>query len=78
MSLAGSEELDQVTGPALAGFIADDLKMNSRWQVMDQSVLEKLKAGEWLLTHETSEWRTWREETSPEEVVHSTNIDLNL
>ncbi|MBI5961721.1 MAG: hypothetical protein HY866_23490 [Chloroflexi bacterium] len=56
MSLAGSEELGHVTGPALADFIADDLKMNSRWQTMNQPDLEKLKADEWRIVHSADEW----------------------
>ena len=56
MSLAGSEELDPVTGPALAGFIADDLKMDSQGRIMSQPELEKLKAGEGGIVHNAGEW----------------------
>jgi len=66
MAVAGSDELGHITGPALAGVIADDLEMDSRWQIMTQPELEKLKAGEWAVPHETSIWRPCRADTPPE------------
>jgi len=50
MSLVGNDELGNITGPALAGVIADDLEMDSRWQVMDKQTLEQCGAVEFLDT----------------------------
>jgi hypothetical protein len=36
MSLVEADEPDGITGPALAGVIADDLEMGSQWQMMDK------------------------------------------
>jgi len=57
MSLTGSEELDHITGPALAGVIADDLGMESRWQTVDKQSLVQFKAGEWRVTHPAETWQ---------------------
>jgi hypothetical protein len=56
MSLVESDESGHITGPLLAGVIADDLEMDSQWQVMDKQTLEQLKAEEWSVIH-TDEWR---------------------
>lgn len=78
MSLAGSEELDHVTGPALAGVIADDLGMESRWQIMDQPALDRLKANEWGVVHTPPEWQPRLDETSPIQAVSAASVDLDL
>jgi hypothetical protein len=78
MWLAGSEELDHVTGPALAGFIADDLKMNSQWRIMDQPELEKLRAGEWGIVHNAGEWQPQMDGPSPTQPANAITIDLDL
>ncbi len=58
MSLAESDESANITGSMLAGVIADDLEMDSQWQIMDKTALEKLKAGEWSIAHKSEEWKT--------------------
>lgn len=78
LSLAGSDELGHITGPMLAGVIADDLEMDSRWQILDQAALEKLKASEWAVTHEADNWRPRLSEVSPNHVIEATNFDLDL
>jgi hypothetical protein len=76
ISLAESDESGYVTGPLMAGVIADDLEMDSQWQVMDKAALEKLKAGEWSVVHAASEWRPRIDETAP--AVDPTAFDLDL
>jgi hypothetical protein len=78
MSLAGSEELDHVTGPALAGFIADDLKMDSQWQIMDQLVLDRLKANEWAVVHAPANWQPRLDEPSTSQAVSAASVNLDL
>jgi hypothetical protein len=78
MALAGSEELGHITGPMLAGVIADDLEMDSQWQIMDKAALEKLKAGEWGVVHPTGEWQPRMDETSPTQAVSAASMDLDL
>jgi len=78
MSLAGSEELDHITGPALAGFIADDLGMDSQWQAMNKQSLEQLKAGEWGVTHPREAWQPRLDEASPDHAVEVINLDIDL
>jgi hypothetical protein len=75
MSLVESDELDHVTGPALAGFIADDIGTDSQWQTMNQPMLDKLKAEEWSLTHQPDHWQPRMDETAPVQTV-SADIDL--
>lgn len=77
--LAGSDEMGHITGPMLAGEIADDLGMDSQWQVMNKSALEKLKAGEWQVTHKSDEWepRIGENATSTQAIeAASPGIDL--
>jgi hypothetical protein len=78
MSLAGSEELYHITGPALAGFIADDLGMDSQWQAMNKHALEQLKAGEWGVTHPHEAWQPRLDEASPDHAVEVINLDIDL
>jgi hypothetical protein len=77
MSLVGADELGNITGPELAGVIADDLEMDSRWQVMDKQMLEQLKAGEWRVTHPAEAWQPRLNEVSnPAFEAASLDIDL--
>ncbi len=46
-----------MTGPMLAGVIADDLEMDSQWPIMDKSALEKLEAGDWEVAHKADAWQ---------------------
>jgi hypothetical protein len=78
MSLTGSEELDHVTGPALAGVIADDLGMESRWQIMDQPALDRLKSNEWGVIHVPTDWQPRMDETSPTQEMSAASLDLGL
>jgi len=77
MSLVEADELGSVTGPALAGFIADDLNMDSQWQVMDKPALEQFRAGEWSLTHKPEQWQPRLKETSSP-ALESAYHDLDL
>ncbi len=74
MSLVGNDELGNFTGPALAGVIADDLEMDSQWQVMDKQTLEELKAGAWITSHEKEDWSPM--ERSLSSLSPSTDFDL--
>ncbi|MBI5961730.1 MAG: hypothetical protein HY866_23535 [Chloroflexi bacterium] len=65
MSLSGMEELSHITGPAFANAVADDLGMESRWQIMDQPALEKLKTGAWSVVHIAAEWQPRMYEVPP-------------
>jgi hypothetical protein len=76
MSLVESDESGHVTGPLLAGVIADDLEMDSRWQIMDQAALEKLKAGEWAITHGANNWQPLGAAAGRDIQGRSTEIDL--
>ena len=78
MSLVGNDELGNVTGPALAGVIADDLEMDSQWQMMSGQTLEELKAGEWHTTHETQQWHPRLDEISPDRAVEISEPDIDL
>ena len=77
MALAGADELGHITGPALAGVIADDLEMDSQWQVMDKPTLEKLKAGEWGVVHAAGGWQPRMGDSTPRS-LEVTNLDLDL
>jgi len=57
MSVAGMEELSDLTGPGFAEAVAGDRGMSGGWQVMDKESLEKLKAGEWAVGCDNSRWR---------------------
>jgi hypothetical protein len=63
MSLVGTDELGNITGPELAGVIADDLEMDSRWQTMNEQSLAQLKAGEWRVTCANQHWKPMGPET---------------
>jgi hypothetical protein len=65
MSLVDADELGHITGPALARVIADDLEMDSQWQIMDKTALEKLKAGEWGVVHTVGDWQPWMGDSTP-------------
>jgi hypothetical protein len=78
MSLAGSDELGHITGPMLAGVIADDLEMDSQWQVMDKPMLEKLNAGEWGVVHVVDDWHPRMGEISSDPAAEPTSPDLDL
>ncbi len=78
MSLAESDESGHVTGPLLAGVIADDLEMASQWQIMDQAALENLKAGEWGVSHPAMAWRPLPDQVLPDQEVGAANLDLDL
>jgi hypothetical protein len=69
--------LGHITGPALAGVIADDLGMDSRRQTMDKQSLEQLKAGEWRVTHPGEAWQPRLNEVfNPSLEAASLDIDL--
>ena len=78
MSLAGSEKLGHITGPMLAGVIADDLEMDSRWQIMDQPALDRLKADEWVIVLTPQEWQPRMDEMPPTQTVSAASVDLDL
>jgi hypothetical protein len=78
MSLVESDELDHVTGPALAGFIADDLGTNSQWQSMNQLSLEKLNASDWSVIHPTDEWYPKLDKVLPNQAIEAGSIDLDI
>jgi hypothetical protein len=78
MSLAESDESGHITGPLLAGVIADDLEMDSQWQVMDKATLEELKAGEWGLSHPAMAWHPLPDQVSPDHGVETENLDMDL
>lgn len=78
MSLVESDELMHVTGPMLASTVADDLGMDSRWQVMDKQTLEQLTAGEWSLTRQREHWQPRLDEGSPQQAMEASNVELDL
>ncbi len=78
MSLVGSDELDAITGPALADVIADDLGMDGTWQVMDGEALERVKAGEWRVIHSAETWQPRLNEVSPHHTVQAADIEIDL
>lgn len=78
MSLVGADDLGNITGPELAGVIADDLEMDSRWQVMDGAELEQLKAEKWSLSHQPEHWRPRLDEVSPQQAIEAASFDLDL
>lgn len=78
MSLVGAEELGNITGPALAGVIAEDLEIDSQWQTMDKQTLEQLKAEKWSLTHRRDHWRPRLDEVSPPQAIEISGFDLDL
>ena len=78
MSLVGNDELGNITGPALAGVVADDLGMDGQWQTMDKQSLAQLKAGEWRVTHPAEEWEPRIEErASPTQAVEAVSLDID-
>lgn len=79
ISLVGADELGNITGPALAGVIADDLAMDSQWQVMDKESLAQLKSGEWHITHKPDEWEPRvGESASPAQAIEAASPDIDL
>ncbi len=76
MSLAGSEELGHITGPALAGVIADDIGTNSKWQTLDREALTQLAKRKWMVTHQPNEWQPLEAVTEREVQNLSTDMDL--
>jgi hypothetical protein len=78
MLLVRTDELSIITGPALAVVIADDLEKDSRRPVMDKQTLEKRKAEEWTITHQTELWQNRLDEVSPQQALEATNFDLDL
>ena len=78
MSLVGNDELGNITGPALAGVIANDLQMDSQWQALDKQSLEQLKAGEWRVTHREAAWQPRLDVVSPNCIDNAANIELDL
>jgi hypothetical protein len=78
MSLVKSDELDHITGPALAGFVADDLGTESQWQTMNQRSLEKLEANDWVVVHTPTEWQPHIDEISPTQGINAASVDLDL
>jgi len=78
MSLVGHDELGNITGPALAGVIAEGLEIDSRWQVMDRQTLERLKAEDWSLTYQQGHWRPRLDEVSPPQAIEISQFDLDL
>ena len=69
MSLVDQDEMGNITMPALAEVIADDLEMDSQWQTMDRESLDKLKAGEWNVTDEAQNWRPHPDAVSQPEIT---------
>jgi hypothetical protein len=59
----------------LAGEIADELEMDSQWQIMDK---EKLKAGEWSVVHPADDWQPRMNETPPAQAVNAADRDPDL
>ena len=74
MSLVGADKRSNAIGSALAEGIAGDLGLGGKWQVMDGEALEKLKAGEWAVTHPRAEWYPAWDAIPPPEV--SPELDL--
>jgi hypothetical protein len=78
MALVESDESGHVTGPLLAGVVADDLEMDSQWQIMDQPALDRLKANEWAVVHAPTEWQPRLDGPSPTQAVSAAGVDLHL
>jgi hypothetical protein len=78
MSLVELDDLGHIAGPALATVVADDLGMESEWQIMNKDALEKLKAEEWSVTHKPDEWRPRLDEISPQQAIETANLELEL
>jgi hypothetical protein len=78
MSLVKSDELDHITGPALAGFIADDLGTESQWQTMNQATLDKLNAGKWTISHAEDAWQPRLNGDLPNHTIEVASIDIAL
>jgi hypothetical protein len=78
LSLVESDQSGHVTGPLLAGVVADDLEKDSQWQIMDQAALEKLKAGEWGVSHPATAWRPLLDQVSPDQEVGAADLDIDL
>ncbi|MGQ9855086.1 MAG: hypothetical protein ACUVTG_17000 [Candidatus Oleimicrobiaceae bacterium] len=77
MSLVGTDKRSNAIGPALAKGIAGDLGLDSDWQVMDGESLEKLKAGEWGVTHPAEAWQPrLNEASSPAQEAAYLDLDL--
>ena len=77
-SLVEADEPGGITGPALAGVIADDLEMGSQWQMMDEPSLEQLKAGEWTVAHPADAWQPRLDEVSPNHSIDAADLDMDL
>ena len=78
MSLVGTDKRRNSIGPALAEGLAGDLGLNSHWQTMDRESLEKLKAGEWGVTHPAEAWQPPLDEVSANRAIGVPTVDLDL
>lgn len=58
--------------------IADDLEMDSRWQVMDKQTLEQIKAEAWLLVHDSTNWYPSIKSTNADRDPETTLPTLDL
>jgi hypothetical protein len=77
MSVAGMDELSDLTGPGFAEAVAGDLGMDGQWQVMDKESLEKLKAGEWAVEYPGVQWQPrLNEVSSPAQEAAYLDLDL--
>mgnify|MGYP005845363137 CR=1 FL=1 len=78
MSLVGADKRSNAIGPALAEGIAGDLGLDGDWQTMDRESLEKLKAGEWGVTHPAEAWQPPLDEVSANRAIGVPTVDLDL
>jgi hypothetical protein len=77
MSVAGMEELSDLTGPGFAEAVAGDLGISGGWQVMDKESMERFKAGEWEVEHPAEQWQPrLNEVSSPAQEAAYLDLDL--
>jgi len=68
MSVAGMEELSDLTGPGFAKAVAEETGLGGEWQRLDREALGTIQAGEWSLTHSRTEWHPAWDAISPPEL----------